>query len=248
MGIALMAFAAVIARRRGYPRDRRTTWREFGRATLRAIPPLGMPVIILGGIIGGIMTPTESAAAGATYAFILGMFVYREITWRDLPAIIEDSTLGTATVMIIMAAASPFAFMLTLEQAPQKVMGLFQAWQLSQWQVLLVLNAIVLMLGCFMEGMAILIMATPVLMPLVLTAAIDPVHFGVIFVINIMIGTVTPPVGTIMYVVCALGKISISEFAREIWPFLVALIVALLLVTYVPFLSLWLPNLLMPVR
>jgi C4-dicarboxylate transporter DctM subunit len=248
MGIALMAFAAVISRRRGYPRDRKAAWREFGRATLRAIPPLGMPVIILGGIIGGIMTPTESAAAGATYALILGMFVYHEITWRDLPTIIEESTLGTAAVMIIMAAASPFAFMLTLGQAPQKVMGFFQAWQLSQWQVLLVLNIIVLILGCFMEGMAILIMATPVLMPLVLTAAIDPVHFGVIFVINIMIGTVTPPVGTIMYVVCALGKISISDFAREIWPFLIALIFALFVVTYVPFLSLWLPNLLMPVR
>lgn len=248
MGICLMIFAAVIAKRRGYPRDQRASWGELGWATLRAIPPLGMPLIILGGIIGGIMTPTESAAAGATYAFILGKFVYREITWHDLLAIIEESTLGTAAVMIIMAAASPFAFMLTLGQAPQKVMGLFHAWQLSQWQVLLVLNIIVLILGCFMEGMAILVMATPVLMPLVLTAAIDPVHFGVVFVVNIMIGTVTPPVGTIMYVVCALGRISILEFTREIWPFLLALIIALFLVTYAPFLSLWLPNLLMPVR
>ena len=248
MGIALMVFASIIAKRREYPSDRKATWGEFGWATLRALPPLGMPIIILGGIVGGVMTPTESAAAGATYAFILGTFVYREIKWRDLPRIIEESTLGTAAVMIIMAAASPFAFMLTLAQAPQMVMGFFQALQLSQWQILLVLNITVLILGCFLEGMALLIMATPVLMPLIAAAAIDPVHFGVIFVINIMIGTVTPPVGTIMYVVCALGKISISQFAREIWPFLIALVIALFLVTYVPFLSLWLPNLLMPTQ
>jgi tripartite ATP-independent transporter DctM subunit len=248
MGIVLMIFAATISKRRGYPKDRKSTWGELGWATLRAIPPIGMPVIILGGIIGGVMTPTESAAAGATYAFILGTFVYREIELKDLLGIIQESTLGTAAVMIIMAAASPFAFMLTLAQAPQAVMGFFQAWQLSQWQVLLVLNIIILILGCFLEGMAILIMATPVLMPLVAAAAIDPVHFGVIFVINIMIGTVTPPVGTIMYVVCALGRISISEFAREIWPFLIALIIALFLVTYVPLLSLWLPNVLMPMK
>jgi tripartite ATP-independent transporter DctM subunit len=248
MGIALMVFASIIAKRRGYPSDRKATWGEFGWATLRALPPLGMPIIILGGIVGGVMTPTESAAAGATYAFILGTFVYREIKWRDLPRIIEESTLGTAAIMIIMAAASPFAFMLTMAQAPQMVMGFFQALQLSQWQVLLVLNITVLILGCFLEGMALLIMATPVLMPLIAAAAIDPVHFGVIFVINIMIGTVTPPVGTIMYVVCALGKISISQFAREIWPFLIALVIALFLVTYVPFLSLWLPNLLMPTQ
>jgi C4-dicarboxylate transporter DctM subunit len=248
MGIALMVFASIIAKRREYPSDRKATWGEFGWATLRALPPLGMPIIILGGIVGGVMTPTESAAAGATYAFILGTFVYREIKWRDLPRIIEESTLGTAAVMIIMAAASPFAFMLTMAQAPQMVMGFFQALQLSQWQVLLVLNITVLILGCFLEGMALLIMATPVLMPLIAAAAIDPVHFGVIFVINIMIGTVTPPVGTIMYVVCALGRISISQFAREIWPFLIALVIALFLVTYVPFLSLWLPNLLMPTQ
>jgi tripartite ATP-independent transporter DctM subunit len=248
MGIALMVFASIIAKRREYPSDRKATWGEFGWATLRALPPLGMPIIILGGIVGGVMTPTESAAAGATYAFILGTFVYREIKWRDLPRIIEESTLGTAAIMIIMAAASPFAFMLTMAQAPQMVMGFFQALQLSQWQVLLVLNITVLILGCFLEGMALLIMATPVLMPLIAAAAIDPVHFGVIFVINIMIGTVTPPVGTIMYVVCALGRISISQFAREIWPFLIALVIALFLVTYVPFLSLWLPNLLMPTQ
>jgi len=248
MGIMLMIFVYFIAKRRHYPSEQRATWRELGRATLRAIPPMGMPIIILGGIIGGIMTPTESAAAGAAYAFVLGFFVYREIKLSHIAEIITESVMGTAAILIIMSAAQPFSWVLTYELAPVKVLALVESAKLVQWQLYLVINVAMLILGCFMEGLAVMVMAVPVLLPLLQHAGIDLVHFGVVFTLNIMIGAITPPVGTIMYVVCALGKISIAEFAREVWPFVIALTIALLLVTYMPWLALWLPNLLMPAR
>jgi len=209
---------------------------------------MGMPAIILGGIIGGVMTPTEAAVAGAGYAFILGFFVYRELKPKDLSRIIVDSAVGTASIAIIIAAAQPFAWVLTIEQAPVKLLELFANANLAGWQVFLVLNVIFLLLGMFMEGLAVLIMAVPVLMPLIQHSNIDPVQFGVVFAINIMIGTITPTVGMVMYVVCALGKLSIGKFAREAWPFIVALLIALMVVTYSPELSLWLPNLVMPAK
>ena len=248
MGIMLMIFVYVIAKRRRYPSEARATWAALGTAALHAIPPMGMPLIILGGIIFGVMTPTESAAAGAAYAFILGFFVYREIKLADLPGLITESVVGTASIVIIMSAAQPFSWVLTYELAPMKVLALFQDAHLAQWQLYLVLNVIMLLLGCFMEGLAVMVMAVPVLLPLLQHAGIDLVHFGVVFVLNIMIGTITPPVGTIMYVVCALGRISIAEFAREVWPFVIALTISLLLVTYIPWLALWLPDLVLPAK
>jgi len=248
MGILLMVFVYFIARRRDYPAENRASRSELLQATLHAIPPMGMPVIILGGIIAGVMTPTEAACAGAAYAFVLGFCVYGELKLRDFPKIITESVAGTAAVAIIIAAAQPMGWILTYEQAPMKVLALFQDAQLSKAVLLLTINVIMLILGCFLEGLAVMVMAVPVLMPLLRQAGIDPLHFGVLFVLNIMIGTITPPVGTIMYVVCALGKISIGEFTREVWPFVVALVFCLFIVTYIPILSTWLPDLLMPIR
>ena len=248
MGILLMIFVYVIARRRNYPSEVKASRSELARATLHAIPPMGLPIIILGGIIAGVMTPTEAACAGAAYAFVLGVFVYRELKLRDLPKVITESVAGTAAVAIIISAAQPMGWILTYEQAPLKVLALFQDANFSKAALLLIINVIMLVLGCFLEGLAVMVMAVPVLMPLLRQAGIDPLHFGVLFVLNIMIGTITPPVGTIMYVVCALGKISIAEFSREVWPFVLALIACLFVVTYAPILSTWLPDLLMPLR
>jgi len=248
MGIMLMLFVYFIAKRRGYPSETRAIWKQLLRATLHAIPPMGMPAIILGGIIGGVMTPTEAAAAGAAYAFVLGFFVYREIKWAQLPALITESVIGTASILIIMSAAQPFGWVLTYQLAPQKVLALVENAQLAQWQLYLLLNVAMLIIGCFMEGLAVMIMAVPVLLPILEHAGIDLVHFGVVFVLNIMIGTITPPVGTIMYVVLALSHISMAEFAREVWPFVIALVIALLFVTYMPGLALWLPNLVLPAK
>jgi len=248
MGILLMIFVYFIARRRNYPSEVKASRSELARATLHAIPPMGLPIIILGGIIAGVMTPTEAACAGAAYAFVLGVFVYRELKLRDLPKVITESVAGTAAVAIIISAAQPMGWILTYEQAPLKVLALFQDANFSKAALLLIINVIMLVLGCFLEGLAVMVMAVPVLMPLLRQAGIDPLHFGVLFVLNIMIGTITPPVGTIMYVVCALGKISIAEFGREVWPFILALIACLFIVTYTPILSTWLPDLLMPLR
>ncbi len=246
MGIMLMIFVYIIAKKRKYPSEKRATWKELVQAAIYAIPPLGMPVIILGGIIAGIMTPTEAAAAGAAYAFILGFFIYREITLTQIPKIVIESVIGTASIVIIMSAAQPFCWILTYELAPQKVLALFENVQMAQWQILLIINGAMFIIACFMESLAVMIMAVPVLLPLLEHAGVDLVHFGIFFVLNVMIGAITPPVGTIMYVVCALGKISIAEFAKEVWPFVIALVIALLIVTYWPSLSLWLPNLIIP--
>lgn len=246
MGIMLMIFVYIIAKKRKYPSEKRATWKELVQAAIYAIPPLGMPVIILGGIIAGIMTPTEAAAAGAAYAFVLGFFIYREITLTQIPKIVIESVIGTASIVIIMSAAQPFCWILTYELAPQKVLALFENVQMAQWQILLIINGAMFIIACFMESLAVMIMAVPVLLPLLEHAGVDLVHFGIFFVLNVMIGAITPPVGTIMYVVCALGKISIAEFAKEVWPFVIALVIALLIVTYWPSLSLWLPNLIIP--
>jgi tripartite ATP-independent transporter DctM subunit len=248
MGLMLLLFSYVISKRRRYPAESRAACGQVLSATLHAIPPMGMPVIILGGIVAGVMTPTEAASAGALYAFILGFFIYRELKLHDLPKIITDSVVGTASIVVIIAAAQPFAWVLTIEQAPTRVLQYFVEMNLEVWQLLLVLNVVLLILGMLMEGLAILIMATPILLPLIVASGIDPVHFGVVFVVNVMIGLITPPVGMVMYVVSSIAKISITEFAREAWPFIVALLIALGFITYWPDMVLWLPNLLLPAR
>ena len=246
MGIMLMIFVYIIARKRHYPSEARASWRELVQATIYAIPPMGMPLIILGGIIAGVMTPTEAAAAGAGYAFILGFFIYREITWKQIPKIILESVIGTATIVIIMSAAQPFCWILTYEMAPQKLLAVFETTQMVQWQILLMINVMMFIVGCFMESLAVMIMAVPVLLPLLQHAGVDLVHFGVFFIVNVMLSAITPPVGTIMYVVCGLNKVSIPAFAKEVWPFVIALVIALMIITYVPILTLWLPNLIIP--
>jgi tripartite ATP-independent transporter DctM subunit len=246
MGIILMIFVYIIAKKRNYPKEIRQPLKAVAKSAVSALPPLGMPLIILGGIVCGLMTPTESASVGAAYALMLGFFLYREINLNKLLEIIKETIIGTAAVTIIIAAASPIGWVLAFEQTPLKVLEFFQNAQFSQTMVLLIVNVALLILGCFLEALAIMVMAIPVLMPLIVKAGIDPVHFGVILTLNIMIGTITPPVGTVMYVVCALGKISIFDFAKEIWPFLIALVLSLAIITYVPEISLWLPNHLMP--
>ncbi len=248
MGIMLMIFIYAIAKKRKYPSGNRAAWKEILQATISAIPPLGMPAIILGGIILGVMTPTEAAAAGAAYALVLGFFIYREITLAQLPKIIVESVIGTASIVIIMSAAQPFSWILTYELAPQKILSVVENYATAQWQILLMINVAMLLIGCFMETLSVMIMSVPLLMPLLEHAQIDLVHFGVFLVINVMIGSITPPVGTVMYVVCGLSKVSIFEFAREVWPFVIALIMAMMIVTYTPVLSLWLPDLILPAR
>ncbi len=247
MGIFLMITVAIIAKRRGYPREQRASLRELLVATLQAAPAWGSPFIIIGGILGGIFTPTEAAAAASLYALALGMLVYREIKVTDLPRILWETIRNTVQVMFIISAASVFGWLLIQQRVPTTIVEGLMALTSTRWVVLLIVNAILLILGCFMEGIAIMLLTIPVFMPLVARVGVDPVHFGVVMTLNLMIGLLTPPVGMCLYAVSSISKVPLWPLARELWPYLAALMVCLALITYIPGLVLWIPSLIMGV-
>lgn len=244
MGLYLMAVAYVVARRRGYGREPRRSLLAMGRAFVQAIPPLFCPVIIMGGILGGIFTPTEAAVVASVYALALGLW-YRELRWRDLPRILGEVLVTTAVVLFIVAASSLMGWLLALERVPQMLMSGFLAISTNPWVILGVINVFLLILGALMDSIPILIILVPVLSPLIMKLGIDPIHFGVVMVLNLMIGLLTPPVGMVMYVVCSLSGVAIRDFSRECWPMILALIAVLAMITYYPPLVVWLPNLLL---
>ena len=244
MGFFLMGIAYIISRRRGYPRETRASLRDVFVSTKDSLLALFMPGIILGGILLGIFTPTEAAVVAALYAFFLGAFVYKELRWRDLAKVAEEVVIGTSSVLIILAAATPFGWILAAERAPQHLTAAFSIFS-EPWHLLLAINLALLFLGCIMEALTILIILSPVLFPIVAAAGINETHFGVVLVLNLMIGAVTPPVGVLMYIVCRIANVSIADFAWEaFWP-TVALIAVLMLITFYPPLVVWLPNLLL---
>ena len=244
MGFFLMGIAYVISRRRGYPREARASLRDVLVSTKDSLLALFMPGIILGGILLGIFTPTEAAVVAALYAFFLGAFVFKELKWRDLPKVAEEVVIGTASVLIILAAATPFGWILAAERAPQHLTAAFSVFT-EPWHLLLAINVALLFLGCIMEALTIMIILSPVLFPVVAAAGINETHFGVVLVLNLMIGAVTPPVGVLMYIVCRIANVSIADFAWEaFWP-IAALIAVLMLITFYPPLVIWLPNLIL---
>jgi len=245
MGIFLMVTVAIIAKRRGYPREQRATLRELFVSSVQAAPAWGAPMIIIGGILAGIFTPTEAAAVASLYALILGMLVYREIRVSDLPRILWETLRNTVQVMFIISAASVFGWLLIQQRIPTTIVEGLMALTGRRWVVLLIVNAILLMLGCFMEGIAIMLLTIPVFMPLIARVGVDPVHFGVVMTLNLMIGLLTPPVGMCLYAVSSISQVHLWPLARELWPYIVALTVCLILITYVPGLVLWVPNLIM---
>jgi tripartite ATP-independent transporter DctM subunit len=245
VGLSLMGLVYWLAKRRGFRRESRATVGQFLRSLWMAGPAVLMPVLIVLGIVLGFATATELAAFASVYAWVVGMFVFKELKWRDLPKILRETVLATATVMFIIAAASPFAWIVAWEQIPKLITDYLMAWTQSPWALLLIVNVVLLILGCLMEGIAITIILVPILVPLLIQAGIDLVHFGVLFTVNIMIGTLTPPVGVQIYITSAIARISVTEFCRDLGPFLAILILVLLLVTYIPALTLTLPGLLM---
>lgn len=248
MGLYLMVACYLVAKRRNYGRARRATlsevWTSFRRASLALL----MPVIILGGILGGFVTPTEAAVIAVVYALILGVCVYRELRLRDLARILRDVGINTAVVMLIVATSTTIAWILAREQAGQALTRMALEISGQAWVILLMLNLLILIAGCFLELFVVMVIMVPVLMPLMNALGVDPVHFGVFFTLNLMIGLLTPPVGMVMYVVSTISRTPIWEFTRELPPFLIALGLALLCVTYIPSLVLWLPDHVMGVR
>ena len=243
MALSLMIIIAVSAPYLNLPRGQRLP--PFGvaaRTVLVALPALMLPPMILIVIFTGIATPTEAAVVAAAIAFGLGRWVYRELTYADVAKVLWESARQTAQVMFIIALSAPFSWVLIQQQIPNAILQALLGISSETWVVLLIINVVLLILGMFIEGIALMIIAYPVLMPVVLSLGIDPIHFGVILVLNLMIGLVTPPVGLCLYVVAGVARIPIAEISREIWPYLLGLIVSLLLITFVPAISLWLPN------
>jgi tripartite ATP-independent transporter DctM subunit len=245
MGLYLMAAVYIISKRRGYARGVPPTRRQVWEAFRDALPALMLPVIIIWGIVGGVVTPTEAAVLAVLYALFLGTVVYRELTWKSIWAMFGEAAMTTATVMFIVAASALLAWVLTRQQAGPALVKLVTSISTDPTVILLILNVLLLVLGCFLETLSLMILLVPVLLPLIKALGIDPVHFGVMFTLNLMIGLITPPVGMSMFIACRIARIQIVEYAREVWPFVLALVVVLLLVTFFPIVVLFLPNLVM---
>jgi len=245
MGLFLMATVYVVSRRRGYPRHQRATFRQVLLAIKDASWALFMPFLIIGGILSGAFTPTEAAGVAAIYGLFVGFFIYKEITLRDLLPIATRVVTSTAVVLFIVAAATVLQFIFIREMVGEALQNLFKPLYANRVVALIFINLLFLFLGCIMETTALLLLFTPLFLPTIDGLGVDRVHFGVFFVLNLMIGTLTPPVGTVMYVILNISKITMMEFVREVWPMLIALTVVLFLITFYPPLVMFIPNLLM---
>lgn len=243
MALSLMVAIAIAAKYMNLPRgDGLPPLSEAAQTIMSALPALMLPPVILAVIFTGIATPTEAAVVAAAFAFGIGRWVYRELSYADAIAVLWESARQTAQVMFIIALSAPFGWVLIQQQIPNAILEALLSISTEVWVVLLIINIALLILGMFIEGIALMIIAYPVLMPVAHNLGIDPIHFGVILVLNLMIGLVTPPVGLCLYVVSGIAKVSIAEITREIWPYLLGLIVSLLLITYIPAISLLLPH------
>jgi C4-dicarboxylate transporter DctM subunit len=202
-----------------------------------------MPVIILGGIFGGLVTPTEAGALAVGYGLLAGFLFYRSLRLSDLPRILLTTAKRTASIMIIIAAASCFGFLITREVDADAFVGIFQTVTGSRWLLMLMVIGFILVLGTFMEGGSIMIILTPLLLPVLAAYHVDAVHFGVVFQTAIMIGLLTPPVGMLLFVLAGVGRVPVKTILRNLWPFYLVLVVMVLLIAYVPDLSMWLVDL-----
>jgi C4-dicarboxylate transporter DctM subunit len=232
LGLLQMGVVAYYARKRKYPKGSMVSLNEALRATFDAVLVLMMPLIILGGILTGIFTPTESACIAVFYALIISLFVYRDIRLRDLPKIIIKTGVTSSLVMLVIGTASIFSWLLASEEIPQYITKAVILITHNRIVILLLLNILLLIIGTFMETTASLIILTPVLLPLMNKIGVDPLHFGVILVLNLVIGLTTPPVGVCLFIACAIGEIKLEQITRAILPFLLASITVLFIVTY----------------
>ena len=240
-GLVLMLVAYCIAKKngwRGAPRQRNL--KTLGKAVWIAKGALLVPVIVLGGIYGGIMTPTEAAAVAALYGLLVGLFVYRELTWHSLWSCCLESARTSAIIIMLMAMATIFGNVMTLEQVPERIASAILSFTENKIAILLLINLLLLWVGTFMEALAAIVILTPILLPLVLKVGVDPIHFGVIMVVNLAIGFVTPPVGVNLFVASGITKVKIEQVSRAAVPFLIAMLVVLGFVTFVPEISLFL--------
>lgn len=230
-----------VAVKRGYARGAFPGWRAFARAVFFAVPGLMAAVIIMGGILSGIFTATESSAIAVIYTILVGAFVYRSLGWSRFAEAAMQSVKVTAMVLLIIGAATAFGYALAVLEAPAQLADLITSITRNPLLVLLIINITLLVLGTFMDMSPLIVITTPILLPVVMEVGVDPVHFGIIMMLNLGIGLVTPPVGSVLFVSSAVGGLPIEKAVKSIWPFYLALVLSLILITYVPALSLSLP-------
>jgi len=244
LGLMLMAAIYVLARIKNLPRQPRASLKEVLVAGRDSVWGLMLIVIILGGIYGGVFTPTEAAAVAAVYAFLIAVFVYRDIGFSKVPEVLVEASKVTVMLMFIIANALLFAHVLTTERIPQAIAEQIIAWGMPGWGFLIVVNILLLAAGAFMEPTGIILILAPILFPIATQLGIDPVHLGIIMVVNLEIGMVTPPIGLNLFVTAGITRMSIGEVVRAALPWLMVLLIFLVMVTYIPQIALVLPNLL----
>ncbi len=242
MGLCLMIIVWIMARWRNFPMEEPVPLREIPAITLRSLPALMMPVVLLGGIYSGAMTPTEAAAVAAAYAFVISIVLYRSISARQAYDSLLASARSSASIGMLIAGALVFNYVVTVENIPDALRQFLSGYYLSPLQFLIMVNIALLLLGCLLEGTAILLIIVPVFIPTAQALGIDMVHFGVLAVVNIMIGLITPPYGILLFIMQSITKTPLRHIVRDLLPFLGALFVALAIITFVPDVVLWLPR------
>jgi tripartite ATP-independent transporter DctM subunit len=242
-GLCLIGLVLWTARKRNLPRGEPIALAQVPKIVRDALWGLVTVVIIMGGILSGVFTPTESAAVACVYAFAVTLFVYRDYQWRELPHLIHRIIKTVAMVMMLIGFSVAFGYMMAIMQIPATVTQFFLGISENKYVFLLLVNLLLLVLGTFMDVAPMLLICTPIFMPVLAKLGIDPVHFGMIMILNLGIGLITPPVGPTLFVGCAIGKVTMEQVSKELWPFYGAMCIALLLVTFIPAISLWLPGL-----
>lgn len=244
MGLTLAGLCLLIARKNDYPKGEVIPMKQALKICGEAMWGLMTMVIILGGILSGVFTANESASIAVLWAFFVTMFVYRDYKWRDLPKLVHRTVKTVTVVMILIGFAATFGYLMTLMQIPLKVTEFFTSVSDNKYVILMMINVMLLVLGTLMDMSPLILICTPILLPVVKMLGVDPVHFGMIMMVNLGIGLITPPVGTVLFVGSAVAKLKIGVVTKAMMPFFMALFIVLMMVTYMPWLSLWLPRLL----
>lgn len=242
-GLCLIGLVLWTSHKRGYPKGEPVALKDIPKIVTDALWGLVTIVIIMGGILSGVFTPTESAAVACVYAFLVTFLVYRDYHWSELPRMVHRVVKTVSMVMMLIGFSVAFGYMMTLMQIPAKITYFFLSISDNKYAFLFMVNILLLLLGTFMDLAPMLLICTPIFMPVIAKLGIHPVHFGMVMILNLGIGLITPPVGPTLFVGCAVGKVTMEQVSKELWPFYGAMCMALLLVTYVPALSLWLPGL-----
>jgi tripartite ATP-independent transporter DctM subunit len=242
LAFSLMILSYFISKKRRYPKDVFPGFKKLWLALKETILPLLMPVILFGGIYSGMFTPTEAAAVAGLYALLISMFIYRSIQWKDLPRILVDTMITTSVVTFVISTTAAFSFVLTIEQVGQLITGFVTGITENKIVILLIINLLLLIFGAIIEAGVVLILFIPILYPLAINLGIDPIHFGVIMTVNLMIGVATPPMGMCLFVMSQISGLPIERIMRAILPFLIPLIFVLLIITFIPWLVTWLPD------